>query len=96
MSNSKTHDQFNKALWAVVESIRDAVGIDLVNASQTGVIDIKGPQLERLILILNGSIDAGFQRSSKNFLNEIDKAIVSSTHNDIVTRVKSETKKKLV
>jgi len=86
MSKMNPRDQINKAAWVVVESIRDAVSNNIVQASQSGQLDIKGTQLEHLITIVNGSIDSGFQRCSKNFLREVDK---------IVEDVESTKKKKL-
>jgi len=75
MNKMNPRDQINKATWVVVESIRDAVANNIVQASQSGQVDIKGVQLEHLIAIINGSIDSGFQRCSKNFLREVDKVI---------------------
>lgn len=73
MNNQQKREQLHKLLWSVVESIRDSVGTELVSASQSAVITAKDQQLERLIVVVNGAIESGFQRSVKNFLNESDK-----------------------
>ncbi len=77
MNNEQKREQLRKLAWSVVESIRDSVGTELVNASQSTVINVKEQQLERLIAIVNGAIESGFQRSAKNFLNEADKLLKS-------------------
>lgn len=74
---TSSRDQISKASWMLVESIKDSVSSNIITASQAGQIDLKNLNLDRLLTIINASVEAGHQRATKAFLQEVDKAIAS-------------------
>jgi len=68
-------DQINKASWTLVEGIKDAVSSNLLTATTTKRVDIKPEVLERLLAIVNASIDEGFHRGSRTFGKVVDTAL---------------------
>jgi dihydroxyacetone kinase-like predicted kinase len=74
---TSSRDQISKASWTLVESIKDSVSSNVVAASQTGQIDLKNLNLDRLLTIINASIEAGHQRATKAFLQEVDKVVAA-------------------
>ena len=74
---TSSRDQISKATWMLVESIKDSVSSNIVTASQTGQIDLKNLNLDRLLTIVNASIEAGHQRATKAFLQEVDKVVAN-------------------
>lgn len=71
-------DQISKASRVLLESIKDSVVSNVVTATQTGQLNLKNINLNRLLMILDASVEAGHQRAHKSFLLEVDKALTSA------------------
>lgn len=72
-------DQISKASWMLLESIKDSVTSNVIAATQSGQLDLKNINLERLLLIINASAEAGHQRAHKSFLQEVDRVVTTTT-----------------
>lgn len=72
-------DQISKASWVLLQSVKDKVASNVIAASQSGQIDTKNLNLERLLMIVNASVEEGFHRAHRSFLGEVDKTLASVT-----------------
>lgn len=89
---TSSRDQISKASWVFAESIKDLVSSNIVSASTAGQLDLKNMNLDRLLTIVNASIEAGHHRAHKAFLQDVDKALSSDLKTqETMTKKKSTT-----
>lgn len=79
MSTQNPREQINKASWNLVEGIKDAVSANLAAASHQAKLDVKGDVLQRLLTLVNASIEEGFHRGNRVFTKAVDKAMADAS-----------------
>jgi len=84
-----TKQDVDKSVWQVVQHIKDTVTKNIVEATRNGnVTGVEAAALERLVLLVNKSVDQGYQAS----VRQLDETLDTFQQN---VQVKSRTKKKL-
>lgn len=71
-------DQIDKAAWSLMESIKDTVVQNVMAASNSGQLELKGEALQRLIIVLNASVEEGYHRSARVFSKSVGQALASA------------------
>lgn len=61
-----------------MEGIKDAVVQNVTSASATGQLELKGEALQRLIHILNASVEEGYHRGSRVFSKTVGQALATA------------------
>ncbi len=69
-------DKFSRLAWTLVESTKDVISTNVVNAMRSGQLKLDAKQLEHLLLIISASVDEGCHRGIPTFQRSTD-AIVS-------------------
>ncbi len=74
--NSNT--RVNKAVWTLVEGIKDATSANITTAVRTGEVSIKPADMPKLLAIVAASIEEGYHKGSKVFGRVVDDVIVQA------------------
>jgi len=74
--NSNT--RVNKAVWTLVEGIKDATAANITTAVRTGEVSIKPADMPKLLAIVAASIEEGYHKGSKVFGRVVDDVIVQA------------------
>ena len=84
-----TKQDVDKSVWRVVQHIKDTVAKNIVEATKRGTVEgVEPVALEQLLLLINKSVDQGYNVSVKQLdetLNTFQQSVLP----------KSRTKKKL-
>lgn len=73
--SKKPREQIDKAAWTLMEGIKDAVSQNVAMASTQGQFELKGDQLQRLLMILNASVEEGYHRGGRVFSRAVETAL---------------------
>lgn len=68
----KPQDKINKAAWSLVEELKAVVSLNIAIAARQSQIDVKGESLQKLLSIVNASIEEGYTRNSRTFSKTVD------------------------
>lgn len=72
----KPREKISKSSWTLLESIKDALATNVVNASRSGQLNIESSQLESLLMVLAASADEGYHRGHKSFCKTVDDSLL--------------------
>lgn len=70
-------DKLNREVLNVVNNMKDNVAKNLAQASRDGTIQIDDKQLERVILIVNQTLEAAYHRTNRIFMRSVDDILAS-------------------
>lgn len=89
-------DKINKAAWNLIESIRDTTTRAVMTLVSSKQIEMKPEHLQKLITVINTTIESGFQNGTRVFERTVDeqfKAINASAGTQEKKEVKGSSKK---
>ena len=72
-----TLDKLSRDVKLLIDSSKDLLSTNLVNASRNSNLDLTEKQLSTVIQILNFSLDEAYQRALPTYQNSIKKYIES-------------------
>lgn len=75
MSTQNPRDLISKASWTLMEGIKDAVAANIRQAATTAQLAIKGPDMEKLLMLAAASVEEGYHRGARVFNRTIDNAL---------------------
>lgn len=85
-------DKIVKASWNLLGSSKDSLLTNISNAVRSGAIKVEPESVERLLQLVNTSIDEGYHRGYNVYERELDSALASHAS----ATQPASTKKKLV
>lgn len=68
-------DKINKAAWNMIESIRDMTTRSVMTLATSQQIEIKQEDLQKLISVINTTIESGFQNGARVFERTVDEQL---------------------
>ena len=71
-------DKLNKEVLNVVSGIKDNVAKVLIQATRNKTVQIEEKQLERVIMLVNQTIDAAYHKSNSVFMRSVDEVLKSA------------------
>jgi hypothetical protein len=86
-------DKIAKLAWDVVQSSKDVTFSNLLKASSDGTLKLEKSQLDKLMMIVGTSIDAGYHNASKTFNKSVDSCLSNLVESVTNESVKSSKKK---
>jgi hypothetical protein len=75
MSTQNPRDLISKASWTLMEGIKDAVATNVASVAKSAQIALKGPDMEKLLMIVAASVEEGYHRGSRVFSRAVDNAL---------------------
>lgn len=78
MSRQNPSDKIEKASWTLVAGAKDTVTTNIMTAVNSKKLDVKQEQLERLLSLVEASIDEGYHKGSRTFLKTVSDALASA------------------
>lgn len=72
------HDKVGKAIWQMVEGIKDQVGANVVAAASSGKIKIEGVALNQIVSLIGQSIDQAYHSRLRFVTSEVEAAMIVS------------------
>lgn len=78
MSNQKPKDKIEKASWMLLNAAKDAVTNNVTLAVRQKQLKIENDELAKLLMVIDASLQEGFQRSHKVFCREVDAALLAA------------------
>ena len=70
-------ERINREMMTIIQSVKDNVTTDLLQAQRQGKIQIDEKQLAQVSSLVNQLIDATYYRSNKAFMRAVDAALES-------------------
>jgi hypothetical protein len=74
MSNHNASVQIDKAAWQLVENIKNTLSVNVTVASRSD-IKIEPAVLAKLLMIVNASVEQGYQQGSRVFSKTVEEAL---------------------
>ena len=68
-------DVINKASWSLMGTTRDAALLNVTLACRSKQLDVKPEQVEKLLALINASIEEGYHRGLHVFSKTVENAI---------------------
>lgn len=66
------HDKVSRAIWNMVQGIKDHVGANIAAAASSKVIKVEPNVLAQILVLVNQSIEQSYHNSLKHVVAEID------------------------
>lgn len=76
------HDKVSKAVWHMVQGIKDQVSANLVSAASSKKIKIDPNALVHVIALVNQSIEQSYHGGVKSIVAEVNDAAVAAKAHD--------------
>lgn len=77
MSRHKLKNELVKSSWTMAANIKDVVSRNVVRAATNKDVAIPRDQLNRLVNLIQASVDEAFEGSLKNYQKEVDKHLLA-------------------
>jgi hypothetical protein len=68
-------DQVSQASWTLLEAAKDTTATNIMASIRAAQLDIKPDQLQKLLMIVDASIEEGYHKGHKTFMKQIEKAL---------------------
>lgn len=81
-------EKASRASWSLFEGVKDAVSSNIVSAVSSGALKIDKGELEKLVAVVNSSIEEGYHKGHRAFTKAIDVAVQESQPTGPVTKKK--------
>jgi hypothetical protein len=78
MNKKSPAEQINLASMNLMTSAKDAVTTNIMTAVRAKQVDVKHEQLEKLLLIVNASVEEGYQRGFRFFTHVVNTALADA------------------
>lgn len=78
MSRQKFKNDIIKSSWTAASNIKDVISRNIVKAVASKEVNVPREQLNKLIMLLQASVDEAFESSLKNFKKELDKCMTEA------------------
>lgn len=91
MIRQKFKNDIIKSSWTAAANIKDVVSRNIVRAVTGREVNVPREQLNRLVTLIQASVDEAFESSLKNFKKELDK-LIAETFPEEVKKVPAKTK----
>lgn len=82
MSQHKLKNDLVKSSWTMAANIKDVVSRNVVRAVTNRDVAIPREQLNRLIGLIQASVDEAFEGSLKSYQKEVDKHLAANFPDD--------------
>lgn len=73
MSGQKLKSDLTKSAWKMSSNIKDTVSRNIVKAANSKEIVVPREHLQKLVLLIQASVDEAFEGSLRDFQKEIDR-----------------------
>lgn len=81
-------DKVNKASWTLLQSVKDTVSQNLVQAARQGHFKIENAEMQKLMTLVSASVEEGYHKAMKSFMKEVDGALVQESMPSLETSKK--------
>lgn len=85
-------DKISKSSWTLLESIKDAVSMNVTNACRSGQLKIEATQVPVLLALIDSSASEGYHKAHRNFTKVVEAALDESTLSESMPSLKTKKK----
>ena len=83
MGNQKLKNELTKSAWQISTNIKDVLARNIVKSAHNKDVVIPNEALQKVIYIMNASVDEAFEGSLKAFQKEVDKYVESFSNQKV-------------